>query len=375
MVSVIIFGGLLIPQSPGGLAGWLVIRLVVSAFAVMMLRRLASGSYGSDETIRILAWVMTVSGVAWGAIPLLIRPEQPEWRAVVVLWLFGNQAVVTAVCSPSKAVFRAACGSVTLVGAASMLLYGDGFSLILALILLLGGVYSLSIFSAMHQSVNSAITGRLTAAALATSLTERQFELQTANAALTRLASRDELTNLLNRRSFFESVVDESGVLQDDGWLIYLDLDHFKSVNDIHGHAAGDQVLQIAAKRWGRAVSTNGLLARTGGDEFTVWVPASGEDAVELGRKLNACLETPMAIAGGVSVEISCSLGITRVAAGETYVVAADRADRSLYRAKHEGRNRVEFAADRSALSDGSAPSDASALNNTVDQGDLIDPS
>ncbi len=285
---------------------------------------------------------MATSGVVWGLIPFLIRPSEPEWRAVVMLWLFGNQSVVTAVCSASRRVFQGATGSVTLVGALGSVLYGDSFGLILAGVLLFGGVYSVSLFGAMHQAVNSAIEARLEASSLAASLAQQQDKLESVNRSLAHLASRDELTDSLNRRSFVDLLVDERGRVTGDGWLVYLDLDLFKAVNDTFGHAAGDQVLQIAAERWRTVLPEGAVLARTGGDEFVSWLQASTpEQARSIAEDLRHCMSSPLAIPDGPQITLSCSIGVARASAGEPFVEAAARADRCLYTVKDQGRNRV----------------------------------
>lgn len=342
-VSIAVFGALLVTQSAAGLAIWVGIRVATSAAILRSLARLSKRAPHPRHAIRHLTVLMATSGVVWGVIPLLIRPDEQEWRAVVVLWLFGNQSVVTAVCSASRPVFLAASGSVTLVGAASILLYADSFSLILAGILVLGGVYSVSIFDAMHQAINAAIDGRLAAAASAVSLAEQQRELEAMNRELSRLASRDDLTGLLNRRSFFDHVVDDQGRALDDGWLLSLDLDHFKHVNDSSGHAAGDLVLQIATSRWLRVLPKNALLARTGGDEFAAWFTTPNDaDAQRVAQALRKCLGGSIALPDNTVVDISCSIGMTEVRAGELLKDSAARSDDALYRAKRSGRNTID---------------------------------
>lgn len=344
-ISIAVFGALLVAQSPVGLAIWIGLRFVVSTVIVKALPWCTTTAGTALAAKKRLAVAMALSGLVWGVIPLFVRPDEPEWRAVVVLWLFGNQSVVTAVCSASRRVFLAASGSVTVVGALSVLSYGDSFSLILAAILLLGGVYSLSIFGAMHQAVNAAITGQLEAASLAESLASQQRELEAANRELARLASRDDLTGLLNRRSFFERIVDEHDKARNDGWLASLDLDHFKIVNDTHGHAAGDQVLQIVATRWMRAIPRNAMLARTGGDEFLCWFAATDRDeAHAFAARLAATVSDSIVLPDGTSIDVSCSIGVTAVRANESFNESAARADLALYRVKDRGRNAIEVA-------------------------------
>jgi diguanylate cyclase (GGDEF)-like protein len=103
------------------------------------------------------------------------------------------------------------------------------------------------------------------------------------NRTLDELASRDGLTRLQNRRSLTKSVADDHGRLRGDCWLGFIDLDRFKDINDTLGHAIGDLVLITVAERWSRLLPQSAMLARTGGDEFALFIPdATAEDALEL---------------------------------------------------------------------------------------------
>lgn len=342
ILSITIFSALLFRFSPTGLSLWLALRAVVSIACVVTLKRLPSRAQTFAQQQTTIVAVLAISGIVWGLIPAFVTPAGPEWRAVTVLWLFGNQSVITAVCSASKTAFRAAAGSVTFVGAAAVALPGDSFGFVLAALLLLGGVYSSSISVSIHRVVTAAITGQLETAALAASLTQRQGELEAANRELDELASRDGLTRLPNRRSFTETVSDGEGHVRIDGWLGFIDLDHFKAINDSMGHAVGDLVLITVANRWSPLLPQGAMLARTGGDEFALFVPGGSADAVrDLCFRFIASLQQTIDIDDSRSTSASCSIGICRAEAGDTFSTAMARADTALYRVKSDGRNDV----------------------------------
>jgi len=144
------------------------------------------------------------------------------------------------------------------------------------------------------------------------------------------LARTDDLTSLPNRRTLISEI--ESFVSK-DGSLLLLDLDGFKPVNDEHGHATGDKVLQQVALRFNRALPHGALLARLGGDEFGVLYEGSYESAMDLALALRATLSYPFLI-DNEQIQIGVSIG---VAANNGTQDLLRRADEAMYRAKREG--------------------------------------
>ena len=144
------------------------------------------------------------------------------------------------------------------------------------------------------------------------------------------LARTDELTGLPNRRTLISEIESFMGK---DGSLMLLDLDGFKPVNDSHGHAAGDKVLQQVALRFSRALPHGALLARLGGDEFGVLYEGSYESAMDLALALRATLSYPFTIESH-HIQIGVSIGL---AANNGAPDLLRRADDAMYRAKREG--------------------------------------
>ena len=166
---------------------------------------------------------------------------------------------------------------------------------------------------------------------------------------LTLQATTDPLTGLLNRRSFFGQAADEMGRARRYGRplaVLMCDIDRFKSVNDRHGHAVGDEVLTAVSSRCQAALRQTDRLARLGGEEFAVLLPESDiAGARQTGERLRRLIaEQPCETSIGrltVTVSVGCA-----VLQGDDEVDAVlARADAALYRAKREGRNRVATAA------------------------------
>ncbi|NWL78343.1 hypothetical protein DM872_15935 [Pseudomonas taiwanensis] len=160
------------------------------------------------------------------------------------------------------------------------------------------------------------------------------------------LVATDELTGLFNRRHFLRLASRELDSLTPNRQhgLALIDLDHFKRINDVHGHAAGDRVLQTFAAVARACLRDGDVLARYGGEEFVLLLPNCDAD------RLTACCERlrqafEQAEPVGVQLErLSLSAGMTLLTAGDDLDDALQRADQALYRAKRGGRNRCDAA-------------------------------
>ena len=167
--------------------------------------------------------------------------------------------------------------------------------------------------------------------------------LQASRDELEALARLDSLTGLANRRQFEERLTHALGRSRRHGQavaLMYMDVDHFKQVNDSYGHAAGDEVLRVFGQRLSACVRSGDLVARLGGDEFVVLIEdlAAPETAEAIARKLIAAMGEGIAVEGA-ALHVTTSIGIAysqHPAVSKTLAAAADMA---LYAAKKAGRN------------------------------------
>ena len=166
-------------------------------------------------------------------------------------------------------------------------------------------------------------------------------------ARIRHLARHDALTDLPNRIEFLEQMAKtEAGLSRGEmAAVLYIDLDHFKAVNDTLGHAVGDEVIkQASARLWGTTRETD-VLARLGGDEFALLMRPidSAADAARVADRIIKSIGTPMLI-GGQQIEIGASVGIA-IGPGDGVKTDAlvKNADLALYRAKSEGRSTYHF--------------------------------
>lgn len=160
-------------------------------------------------------------------------------------------------------------------------------------------------------------------------------------------AATDPLTGLPNRREF-TNVVEQMLASPQKLSVLMLDIDHFKTINDGHGHEAGDEVLQLLARVCSANVRDHGIFARLGGEEFVAAFPdADGEQARAIAERLRGMFERQdfdQQWGRPEPIPFTVSIGVTARQQGETDIDAIlKRADQALYRAKEAGRNRVEM--------------------------------
>jgi diguanylate cyclase (GGDEF)-like protein len=189
---------------------------------------------------------------------------------------------------------------------------------------------------ALHAGQLSAMRRRLSA---------QKSDLAQALARIQDLATRDDLTGLVNRRYAHEVLALEHQRCMRSGHpfcIAMMDLDHFKAINDSHGHAAGDEVLRRFAMEAREAIRISDVLARWGGEEFLLLMTDTRGSLGRLGvdrlRERIARLVMPV---DGTVVQITFSAGLAEHRAGEPIADTIARADQALYSAKAQGRNRV----------------------------------
>ena len=177
-------------------------------------------------------------------------------------------------------------------------------------------------------------------------LRRQKVELEAALAHIHRLATHDDLTGLVNRRHMQELLENERMRLErsEQDWCVALiDLDHFKSVNDAHGHAIGDEVLRALSRHAHTLIRRTDVLARWGGEEFVLLLPntpiAMASTSLE---RLREHFHANPLVVQGIALPVSFSAGLTEHLRGETVAQTLERADKLCYQAKTLGRNRVE---------------------------------
>lgn len=195
-------------------------------------------------------------------------------------------------------------------------------------------IYNFTVFHSPDGSVGGVfvggrdITERLKAA--------RELEI---------LATTDSLTGLANRRHFLDLVereLERARRYQRELTLFILDLDHFKRINDTHGHGAGDEVLRRVADACRETVRSSDVVGRIGGEELAILLPETGLEGGEmLGERLCVAIAALDINVRGAHIHVTTSIGIASLWPDETLEDFLTRCDNALYEAKHKGRNRV----------------------------------
>ncbi|SFM95128.1 diguanylate cyclase (GGDEF) domain-containing protein [Formivibrio citricus] len=178
-------------------------------------------------------------------------------------------------------------------------------------------------------------------------ISRTQKSLLKARNDLERMASIDDLTQVMTRRVFFEHAEREFARAKRQNEVLsvlMLDIDSFKHINDVCGHGVGDLVLSSCAETWAKALRGHDYLGRLGGEEFCVLLPeADAQSAVEVANRLRKLTEELAVYSQSCCKQVTVSIGVASLTELDTnWQTLLNRADQALYRAKNGGRNRVE---------------------------------
>ena len=188
------------------------------------------------------------------------------------------------------------------------------------------------------------VLAALASVLLVDNLLASRRKLRRANEDLDRLARIDSLTGLYNRRQAQAALEAALATAHRHGQplsVLMIDVDHFKQVNDIHGHQVGDEVLCCVARTVSSALRAEDTVGRWGGEEFLALLPSTGSaGAHEVAQRLGAAVASAPALVGGEAIPISVSVGAATLRDGQGESLVAD-ADEAMYAAKQAGRNRV----------------------------------
>ncbi|WP_440105917.1 diguanylate cyclase [Acidovorax sp. BL-A-41-H1] len=319
---------------PAGFVHWWGALSVGGLLAATVAVRTGLSARLGDPSLTLLQmkWALTCNAVAYvvgGPSRALVLP------VLVIILMFGifgrSRRQMVYVMTYSMVLY-----SVAVVLAAQMQHPPPGPAVVLAhLTIVLASVLAGTLMCLQVQRIR----GRLR---------RQNIELQAALAQNRELAIRDMLTGLLNRRHLTDLMHLEVRRSQRSGrtlLLAQLDIDHFKRVNDTHGHAVGDRALQLFAQAVRASVRESDVLARWGGEEFVLMLSDTPVDeALDMLDRVRQVVEAlDMPHPGGV-FRVTLSAGLAAHRVGDTAERTLERADQALYTAKALGRNRVVLA-------------------------------
>lgn len=308
--------------------GWLVCHALLAHIA----------RHGADVTRHhaLLLAVAALDGACWGAMAPLLMGADAILNASLAAILCGVSAVNAPVYITRIQVYFGLCGALWLSVLTGLLRVpapplADMIALGLALFLLLLCFYLQGIGKRVVEGIRLQIANAALAAQLSDAL-----------AAMAQQAATDPLTGLPNRRSLDQTLAAQLAMAQREGRpfsVLMLDLDHFKAVNDTHGHGVGDAVLRSFAQRIQAQLRRSDVCARYGGEEFAVVLPGTASALA-----LDAAERLRLAVAGAPlvpNVPVTVSVGAATWREDEDAAALLGRADAALYEAKRAGRDRV----------------------------------
>jgi len=341
----------------------LALTLMAASAAVMLL--VAQSSTAVDQTA--VQWWAALSVGGLVVMTAFIRSGEtarlrdPSLTIPQMVWTITSGAVAYVLAGDARGL---------VLSVLAMILFFGTFGLTMAEVIGIG-VYALLAFASaigVSSRFNANASGYLDAAyalmvlivlsgsiALNLRIQRIRAKLQQQREALAQalevnreLATRDELTGLINRRAMLDLMALEHRRSLRSGrplLLAQLDIDHFKPINDQHGHAAGDRALQAFAGTVRASLRDTDVLARWGGEEFVLMLTDSSADqARELLERIRQAVQALEIAHSAGSLQLTVSIGLAQHLPGDTVEHTLERADQALYRAKALGRNRVVVA-------------------------------
>jgi diguanylate cyclase (GGDEF)-like protein len=305
------------------LVSWFQARANVEFEALDHVRRKvrAAGIFGPTLTF---AFALTAAISTWqdGVVEFAL--------ALITVWVI---AAVCAMCLASEA--RAIIIAATAPLIVAFLARGAELTFVLAPLVAIVSCFVIRMLHENFRMFAEIVRSRFLIA-------ESQRAAEEARQAAMTVALTDELTGLPNRRCFQNLLADRIRTATETGEsfaLGLIDLDRFKPINDVHGHAAGDEILRQVAERLRKAMVGRGSAARLGGDEFAILCDGIGarDEAVALGQEIQAIFATPLAVQPlGLRLTCACGFALFPSCAAEPSELVR-LADAALYRAKASG--------------------------------------
>jgi diguanylate cyclase (GGDEF)-like protein len=292
-----------------------------------------------------------LGGMLWGATGAMLYPQSNNLQqTLIILILAGTTA-----------------GSVPLYSSVLLAAVGFVMTALLPLILTLFVTHShnhdnllfdstvtaymfylLALCKRAHDTMKNSISLQYENHALLSNLSEAKHQLEIINKKLEQAATHDPLTNVANRNLFvtnFDAAIETAKQNKKLLALLYIDLDNFKTINDIHGHHVGDQLLLVVIERMEEFVETSDVIARLGGDEFTILIEdvTNPNDVAKLAKKICHAVSDPIKI-NGLELKTSVSIGIgVYPIDGDNAEKLLNVADKAMYYIKERGGNNIRF--------------------------------
>ena len=289
-------------------------------------------------------WVGVIAGpVLWVAAVVWFDPMNPEWRMLLGAGIVAFYAGLTAgeLWRERRKSLRAKWPAIAIP-----VMHGA----VLMMPIILGDMLRAGDAPSMGLAWIALFAAELVLYAVGTVFIIVMLVSERAVTAHKTAASIDPLTGLLNRRGFSEAtarMIEREAKAGRPVTALIFDIDHFKSVNDRFGHAAGDDVLRVFASVVAASLRITDLVGRVGGEEFAALLPCAVDEALLAAERVREGFETSGVAVDDVPLATTVSIGIAGGPAETELEVLMASADTALYQAKRGGRNRVEVAVEQ----------------------------
>lgn len=368
----LLFGALFFSLSSRMLPGYRMLPLWalanLSTFAALVLEGIGTGAVNAFTQFLGGISMATGAGLLWAAVrysynlPVNWRTGIIAWAAAVVCiglpaWLLGPKGLTYTL------FYHFLCGLTLLAGLRDYARnQSEAWTMQSALLMVLmasWGLFSvcIGVLRTIHllfypmdiliPAMRSFLAGGTALIIIALNFFGFLLISQRLSRELNHQASTDSLTGVMNRRAFHRHTAIVFNEPAPAAYLLMLDLDHFKQINDRYGHAAGDLVLVSFAEAVRGKLRATDLLGRTGGEEFSVLLPdTDAQMALTIAERIRSGVEALQISTGDGKppLRVTVSIGIAPVLPGSTFDQCAAEADKALYAAKNGGRNRVALA-------------------------------
>ena len=294
------------------------------------------------QWLKRVFWAQSCAGVVWGLSVFLFKvPGDFKHELYTLVILVAVSSVTSVALLPFRSAFIGFLLGIWAFPFLYFLYLGEIFYLNLAIGIVIMGLTLIGYQSISTRQFVDGIEQKLRASMLANQLDRALQKLE-------KLAIYDELTSVYNRRFGLDSLQKEKRLqerLHHPLSIAMIDLDHFKSINDNYGHAAGDQALICFAQCVTSELREGDTFFRYGGEEFLLLMPNTSLDqAMVVAERLRTAIYAAQSPPCCSEIKLSASIGIAETPAHENIEKAIDRADKAMYAAKQNGRNRVEVA-------------------------------
>jgi diguanylate cyclase (GGDEF)-like protein len=317
------------------LLAWLAVIVFITVLRMILFTRYRNIQ---PDGLEILAWkrpyiiTLLLASVAWGFGAVYIMPAGSMLhQAIIYYFLMGMSGGAVAAYSSQRGITLMTIGCVLLPATVWLLMSGSATFVIMAIAAMLFIIAVLRAGKVMSDTMHDSFL--------------LAHELKKAKEKAENIAELDELTGLGNRRAFYRAgstFIEHSKRTNDSLSMIVMDMDHFKIINDSHGHAAGDDALTHIGRLLRTNVRNSDVCARVGGEEFGILLPSTTLDgAVNLAEKLRRTIEGAPLIFDQDEIPMTASFGVS---SGNASLDDLFRdADAALYEAKAAGRNLVMY--------------------------------